>query len=166
MNDTITAPPKRRFGRLLAGALLALAAATTGTLVTAGPAAAAQSCTPYFRVGDVDAQVCWNWGWIGGTTNNWRPTAWFLHSRDASKRLYIGIATNASNEPEWVYLGAKDGNGSFGVPTSWSWDMRSGVESTTTHVARRLPGRTADCLALVRHDRYNLFVISVTGQCT
>jgi hypothetical protein len=122
-------------------------------------------CSKYVHIGDVDAQVCWEWYWTLPWAAQWRPKAFYLHSKNASKSLYVLIKTTPTNEPDEFYLGRKDGDASWGVPTSWSWDMNTGEETTTTYVARRLPGRTSDCLATFRHDNSEVRLIRVTGSC-
>lgn len=149
--------------RLLAAGLAATVAATVAPLFGAQPAAAATSCTSNFQIRDLTMSVCWEWGWVGSGTAVWRPTALRLYPTVSNKSYYVLAQTNASNDPDSVYLGEKRGQGNWGVPGSYNWNMTSGVETTTTRIAR--PGPNGDCTARVRHDRYDIFVLDITGAC-
>ena len=81
------------------------------------------------------------------------------------KDYYVRVVTNTSNNPDDAYLGRKLGNASWGVPADFEWETTSGVETTTTRVARRYPLYTEDCTARIRHDRLQIFVIDVIGRC-
>lgn len=161
--------------RFFATAVLMVAALVAPLTFTASPAAAAAyRCldtdyhnTGWFSLGDVTVRACWEWHYLGEGTAQWRPTAFYLDVANASKRVYVRIDTNTSNEPDFKYLGAKDGNASWGVPANFAWDMDSGRETTTTRVARRLPGRSEDCVARIRHDRSKVFLIDnpTIGSC-
>jgi hypothetical protein len=162
---------RRRLRRLLAGAAVVLAAATTAPLATAAPAAAAEihTCTPSdsegpVRVGDVPVVVCWYWKWISANPSTWRPTAFYLF-QPGTRRLSIKLVTNNNLTPPFKDLGAKDGDASFGVPAGYKWNFESNINSTTTEIRRRVPGRTTDCVVRIRHDRHNIFELPKTGQC-
>lgn len=169
MNGNNTAPPRRRArrGRRLLAAIVVAVASVVVAVAPSTPASAGttQTCSDFVRIGDVDAKVCWDWYWVS-TFFLWQPTAFHLVSKDASKSLYILIKTTPTNDPDEVYLGRRDGNANWAVPTSYSWDMFASRETTTTYVARRLPGRSADCLARFRHDSTAVwFIKPLSGSC-
>jgi len=108
-------------------------------------------------------RVCWTWYWVSGTSI-WRPHALYVNT-DSTKLYYLRVDTNAWKSPPYVYLEGKKGPASFGVPSEYTWTMLSDVESTTTTIARVIPGRSEPCVGWFRHDRDRLFPYRYTGSC-
>ncbi|WP_432971125.1 hypothetical protein [Dactylosporangium sp. CA-233914] len=162
---TTTAPAATTTAPRPAATAGSSAAARPSVTVPATTAAPDRTgCTDSAKVGDVTVRACWTWGWVKGTSI-WRPRTMRLTTSDATKAVTVTIMTSEENSPVSLNLGKVSGNLVWLVPATFSWDMTAGVESTTTYVVRRVPGRQTDCTARIRHQPTKAFVMDVTGSC-